>query len=489
MSCTRCGSPLPDDATACASCGTPRAAATPGARELLGNLGRAAARADERLRDPALAERIPGGSLAVVGYAALLLACLLDVLPFADTGRLVSYGWRYSKLGHFWDVVLPVLALAALMGRLYAAKDPRASRLAHPALHSAVAVLALAQAYLLFDVSVIPLLVLLAALILVYDAVRSGLAGMAVRAVGERLDAIGNGTVIGVALCLVALALAFLPGSHNWLGGFLVLGQEGVDKSWAAILVLGGVAAIALDRSPEKPFTPFVIGGYVLLQVAFVIVEFTLAIVPVVWVTGAVFAARDQWRKADARTGGELTLRQLTAGPRRLVLAGVPICLLALSFKWSESATNGYYSGGYESSYSSYYGGYVSSYSYVHTYNPGFTFSGTGFQQGPGWLSFSPVVVAGLLVLLVLAVWRSTRPVPTWAYLVPGGIVAAIGLWTLVHLAGGFGPWAFLPGLALLGLAAFTVGLPTVREMTAARAAATSPGTAPAPGEPPAMPS
>src|SRR3712207_8877552 len=48
---------------------------------------------------------------------------------------------------------------------------------------------------------------------------------------------VGNGTVIGIAVCLAALALTFLPGSHSWLGGFLAFGSEVTDRSWAAILV------------------------------------------------------------------------------------------------------------------------------------------------------------------------------------------------------------------------------------------------------------
>jgi hypothetical protein len=473
---------MSDDDAACASCGTPRApqASQPGARELLTNLTRAATQVDERLRDPRLTQRIPGGSIAVVGYVVLLAAIALDVLPFAHSGRVVSFGWRNSKLGHFWDLVLPVLALAALAGRLYAATDDRAKRLAHPAIHTAVALLALAQAYLVLDVSLIPLLVLGAAVILLYDAVRSGLAATARRTVAERLDAIGNGTAIGTGLCLAALALTFLP-NHDWLGGFVVLGSGGPSTAWAAILVAGGVAAVVLDRGGATvPYAEFVTGGYVLLQVAFAIVVFNLAVVPLLWLAGAVMAAYDQWEKARARTDGALTLRQLLAGPRLLVLAGVPLCLVAMSFTWSRSSSGGYFIGGSTASYSSYYGGYVSSYDYTKYYMPGYSYSGSGFNQGPGWFSFSPLVVAALLTLVVLAVWRSTKPVPPWAYLLPAALVVPIGLWTLVHLTGGIGPWAFLPGLALLGMAAFTVAMPRVREITAARAAA---------ADPPAMPS
>ena len=437
----------------------------PAAPDLLGRVAAAAAKADERLRDPALADRIPGRSLAVVGYAAILLAVLLELVPGSHGDRFVSFGWRASKLGHVWDVVFLVLAGAALAGRL----TPAAKRLSHPALHTAVALLALAQAYLLLDVSLIPLLMLVGAAVLTYDAVSTGLAARARDTLTDRLAAIPNATTVGLGGCLAALVVSKVPGDPiSLLGGVVVVGSGVTSLPWTLVLVAAGAAAIAVDRGVVKtPYAPWVTGGATLLFVSWAFVLFNLSLVPLLWLAGATVAAYAEWRQARERTGGALTLRRLTVGPRRLVLLGVPICLVALSFTWSEHTTAGGFMGGYESRYSSYYGGYVSEYSFTKYYTPGFSFSGTGLNQGPDFFSLSPLVVAALLSLVVLAVWVTTKPIPAWAYLAPGALVAAMGGWTLWHLAGGFGPWAFLPGLALLGVAAFTVGLPTVRALSA----------------------
>lgn len=444
----------------------PGAPASPASPDLLGRLGAAAARADERLRDPSLSDRIPGRSLAVVGYAALLLAVMLELVPGSHFGRYLGFGWKASKLGHVWDVTFLVLAGAALAGRL----SPAARKLAHPALQTAVAVLALAQAYLILDVSLIPLLVLFAALVLTYDAVRTGLAAAARDSLARRLAAIPNATTAGLGLCLVALAISKIPGRPlTLLGGVLVFGSSVTSTAWTVVLLAVAATAIAADRGMVRQYAPWITGGATLLFAAWAFVLFNLSLVPLLWLAGAVVAAYDQFAQARERTGGALTLRQLLVGPRRLVLLGVPICLVALSFTWSKTQSSGYFMGGNESSYSSYYGGYVSSYNYTKYYMPGFNYSGTGLNQGPGWFSLSPLVVAGLLALVVLALWVSAKPIQPWAFVVPGAIVALIGLWTLWHLTGGVGPWLFLPGLAMLGLAAFTVGMPAVRRLTAAQ--------------------
>jgi hypothetical protein len=441
----------------------------PAQPDLLGRLGAAAAKAEERLRDPSLTERIPGKSLAVVGYAALLFAVLLDLVPGSHFdsvfGGRLRFGWKASALGHWWDVIFLVLAGAALAGRV----APQAGRLRNAALHTAVATLALAQAYLLLDLKLVPLLVLAAAVILTYDAVRTGLAAQARDAATRRLQAVPSATTVGLGLCLVALVISKLPGKPLTLaGGIVVLGSSVTGTAWTIVLIAVGAAGIAADRRlVPAPYAPWVAGAATLLFAAWAVVLFNLSLVPLLWALGATVAAYDQFRQARERTGGELSLRRLLVGPRRLVAVGVPLCLVAMSFTWSESSTTGYFMGGYESRYSSYYGGYVSDYNYTKHYMPGFNYSGSGFNQ-----TLSVWVVAGLLALVVLAVWVARKPVPAWAYLVPGGIVAVAGVWTLIHLFEGvIGPVAFLPGLALLGLAAFSVGMPTVRQLTAKPAA------------------
>ena len=411
-------------------------ASEPAAPDLLGRLGDAAAKADERLRDAT--ERVPGKSLAVVGYATLLLAVVLELVPGSHGGRYVSFGWDATKLGHVWDVVFLVLAGAALAGRVH----PKARRLSHPALHTAVALLALAQAYLLLDPSLVPLLVLAAAVLLTYDAVHTGLARQARDTAQARLDAIPNATTTGLAVCLAALALTKLPGDPmSSVGGVVVLGSSVTSLLWTLVLLAAGAAAIAVDRQALKtPYDAWIVDGAVLLFAAWAFVLFNLSLVPLLWLGGATIAAYDRLRGTD--------LRALLTGPRRLVLLGVPLCLVALSFTWSKHTTTGTLMGGADTSYSSYYGGYVTTYNYAKYYLPGFTFSGTGLNQGPSAFSLSPLIVAGLLALLLAVTWRR------WE--VPVAIVGVTALWTVFHLGGGLGPWLFLPGLAVLALAAVT---------------------------------
>jgi hypothetical protein len=499
MSCTRCAAPLDDADTACPSCGAERDtnAETGAAGERVwttaGNLVNAARAAEGRLRDPELAGRLPGGSLAAIGYAGLLFAVLLDMSPVKHSGRLVSFGWDLSKLGHFWDVALLVLGAAALASRLL----PQLGRdvpkpLTHPALPAGVAALAAGQAYLLLDVSLIPLLLLAAAAILVYDALTTGLAAAGARAFERAAASLPSPTAIGAALVAAAILLSWLPGRHSFLGGVVVLGSDPTGTLWGLLMLAASAATAALAIAPDtipldERYARWVLGGYALTAAAWAVVLFNLSLVPLLWLAGASVVAYDQYAKARDRTGGALSLRRLTVGPRLLVLAGVPVSILAMSFTWADVSSRGYFLGGYESSYSSYYGGYVSDYSFTKYYMPGFSASNTGFALGPSRFSFSPLVVAALLALVVLALWVSRRPVPRWAYVVPAGIVAVVGLWGVAHLnLDHLGPWVFLGGLALIGVAAVSVALPAVREYAADRAAA--PATSPAPPAGPGAP-
>jgi hypothetical protein len=468
MLCVRCGADVAvPAATSCPACGTPVAPgpdnpkvwATAGAAA--SRLGRAAARAEERLTDPTLTERIPGRSLAVVGYAAVIAAVLLDMAPLKHRGDLVSFGWAYSKLGHFWDVALLLAAGAALAARVMTAEGQQVPRaMTRPALPAAVAALVAAQAYLLLNLSVIPLLLLGAAALLVYDAVKSGLAAGGVRAFRQAVDTMPDPTTTGVALVVAALLISWVPGqTQSFLGGVVVVGNDPTGTLWGLLILAGAAATIALrTTSADDRTRDWVTGAYVLLLVAWAIVMFTLSLVPLLWLAGASIAAYDRWQRATHRTNGALHLRRLTKGPRLLVAAGVPLCLAALSLTWRTVSGGGYFMGGYEPSYS----GYVGGYNVTKYYLPGFSASNTGLSFG-----FSPLVVVALLVLLVLAVWVSSKPVPTWAYVVPAGIVAVLALWTLTHLGDDhLGPWVFAAGLALLGTAAFTVALPAVRELS-----------------------
>ena len=462
MPCQRCGAGVPDGTATCPSCGAPQArdAAAQAADvmgDVTGRLARAAAKASDDL-----AARVPGGSIAVVGYAVLLLAILLDVVPGSHGGRYTSFGWDASRLGHFWDVVIPPLAGLALYRRLTAKGTGD-----HPALPAAVATLAAAQAYLLLDLSLIPLLVLAAGAILVYDAARTGLLGAGLRAAKDALDRVPSRTTTGIALALLALATSQLPGDVSLLGGVLTLGSDVTGRPWALLLVAGGVAAMAVLPRDDW-WVDWCVGGYVLVLVAWAIVLFNLSLVPLLWLAGATIAAYDRYQVARERTGWALTPRRLTEGPRVLVLAGVPLAIVAMSLTWSKVTSGGYFMGGTEQSYSSYYGGYVSSYNYTKYYMPGLTASNTGFATGPSQFRIGPLVVAALLAILVAALWVSSKPVPPWAYVAPAAITGAVAVWWLLHVDSEWGGWAFLAGLVLVGIATVSVALPTVRARTAA---------------------
>jgi hypothetical protein len=209
MSCPRCGAAMSATDAACPSCAAPANAAGERVWAAAQQVTRAARDAERRLRDPALTDSLPGRSLAVLGYAALLSAVALDLAPFGHRGRFVSFGYHNSRLGHFWDVLLLLLAVAALAGRLL----PQAPRpLTHPALPAALAFLTAGQAYLLLDPSLIPLTLLVAAVILVYDAARTGLAAAGARSFANAVDHLPNATAVGAGIVAAALLLSWTPG-------------------------------------------------------------------------------------------------------------------------------------------------------------------------------------------------------------------------------------------------------------------------------------
>lgn len=419
-----------------------------------GRLARAAATASENL-----AERVPGRSIAVVGYAVLLLAVLLDVVPGRHGGEYTSFGWKVSKLGHFWDLVIPVLAGLALQRRLTARTSDD-----HPALPAAVAILAAAQAYLLLDLSLIPLLVLAAAVILVYDAARTGLLRAGLDAARTTLDGIPNRTATGIATALAALLLSLIPGEPvRWVGGVLTLGSDVTGTTWAVLLLAGGIAAVVVGTR-EDWWADWYAGGYVLVLLAWAIALFNLSLVPLLWLAGATIAAYDRYQKAKERTQGALTMGRLTQGTRTLVLVGVPLAIVAMSLAWSKTTIGGGYLGGFEYEYGS---GYTR-YNALKTYVPGLTSSGTGFSTGPNGFRVGPLVVAALLAILIAALWVSTKPVPAWGYVAPAALAALVALWWLVHIDTEWGPWLFAAGLALVGIATVSVALPAVRARTAA---------------------
>jgi hypothetical protein len=516
MFCARCGTALTPADRFCAACGTPAGGAQPATGptaspgEMLASAGQSVARAardvDSRLRNPALLNRLPGRSLAIVGYAVLLLAIVLDLIPGAHGRDFFAIGYRASRLGQVWVWILLVLTLAAATGRMMLASSWRTGRpaprgLTHPALPMAVLVLTAAEAYRILGFALIPLLVLIAALILGYDAARTGVARTAGVTWERRATRVPWLTALGVALCLFALLLSWWPGNpHSALKGLFVIGSDRTGTAWGWILLVLGLGVIALEvmRARQVPMAagliralPWIVGGYVLLLVAFALAMFDLSLVPLIWAFGAAIAAYDRFRLARIRTRGALSLRQLAVGPRRLVLLGVPLCLLALNFTWSATRTAAYFIGGYDYNY---YGGYYNnSYNYTKYLQPGFNFSLNGYSLGPSDFSFTPIIVFALLALVVLALWVSSRPAPTWAFLAPGVLVAVVLVWNLIHMAGRTGPWIFLIGALALAVAAVLVALPTVRAMSAAAPpppppAMPPPTTPPPTGPPPSTP-
>jgi hypothetical protein len=422
------------------------------------NVAVVAHRAEHVLTDP-LVDHLPGHSVAVIGYVLVGAAALLDLVPGQHGSGFLAYGYRGSYFIHLWAFAMLALAVAALATRL-APERPWPPAMKSPALPAALAVLAVAEAYLVLTPNLIPLVIAAGAAILAYDAFRSGLARSTWDWLQAKADPVQNKTTVGIVLVAAALLLSWLPGNvHVMLDGAIVLGNDITTKTWGIALLVLGAASLAADRpGPLQAYAPWIQGATALAYAAWAVTIFDTSLLPLLWLAGAALLAYDQLTRARARAGEGLRVSLFATGPRQLVLAGVPLCILAMSMRWDTVRTPGYYVGSV---------GANGAFNPQGTYIPGFAYGRTGFGLGPSGFAITPIVVAALLALLVLALWESGRPLPAWSHLAPAVLVAGTTAWLALNYDAQWGPSLFAAATVLLAGAALFAALPRLVVRTA----------------------
>jgi hypothetical protein len=423
------------------------------------NVAAVAHRAEQALTESTVIEHLPGHSVAVIGYGMVAVAALLDLVPGEHGSGFFAFGYRGSYFIHAWAFAMLALAVMAAGVRVLPDRGwpPAAKSAAVPAV---LATLAVAEAYLVFSPNLIPLVVALGAAILAYDALRSGLARTAWDWTAAKADGIGNRTTIGIALVAAALLISWLPGDPKVvLDGVVVLGADIATRAWGIALLALGATSVAADREgPLTPYAPWVQGATALLYAAWAVTIFNTSLLPMVWLAGAALLAYDQVARARARANGELRVHLLATGPRQLVLAGVPLCLFAMSLRWMTVRTPGTFIGGFNAD---------GTFNATATRIPGYAFGRTGFGLGPSGFPITPLVVAALLALVVLAFWESSRALPGWTHLAPAALVAATTAWLALNYHAQWGPALFVAGTVLLAGAALFTALPRMVVRTA----------------------
>lgn len=422
------------------------------------NVAAVAHRAEHALTDP-LVDHLPGHSVAVIGYAMVGAAAALDLVPGSHGSGFLAYGYRGSYFIHLWAFAMLALAVAALATRLVPER-PWPDAMKSPALPAVLAVLAIAEAYLVLTPSLIPLVIAAGATILAYDAVTTGLARTTGDWLKSKADPIQNKTTVGIGLVAAALLLSWLPGNvHAMLDGAVVIGADLTTKSWGIALLALGAASIAAERpGPLQAYAPWIQGATALMYAAWAVTIFDTSLLPLVWLAGAALLAYDQLGRARARAGDGLRVRLFATGPRQLVLAGVPLCLLAMSMRWDTVRTPGTYVGSF---------GIDGSFNPQASFFPGFTYGRTGFGLGPSGFTITPIVVAALLALVVLALWESGKPLPAWSHLAPAALVAGTTAWLALNYDAQWGPSLFAAATVLLAGAALFAALPRLVVRTA----------------------
>ena len=397
-------------------------------------------------------ERRVDRSLALPGYAVLVAALVLDIVPGGRAGDFFRFGRDYTQFGKWWSVGLLVLTLAAA-APLALKRDDLPQVVRHPALPAVVAALAIAHAYLMLAVGLIPLLTGVAAAMLAYEAYRTGLAAKTATWLREQAGRVSNKTVAGAGLMAAAVLVGWMPGDPEYVAnGFLTVGSDATGLAWGAILLAAAAGTIAAERT-TIPYAPWVQVGAALLAATWAFVMFDLAVVPLTMLAAAALLVTDQLDRANETTDGAWSYRHMTEGAGRFVLAGGPLCLVALSMRWATLSSPSYFIGGFRPD---------------GTYGPTSRFIGgteygvSGLGLGPPDFSLVPLVVLGVLSLAVLWLWLTTDRAPAWAHLVPLGIVGAIGAWYVLNMASRWGPMLFGAGLALLAVAAVMEALSKV---------------------------
>ncbi|NOJ95084.1 zinc ribbon domain-containing protein [Corallococcus coralloides] len=216
MSCPHCGQPLPEGhaSRTCPHCGGDvNAPGSPVMNEVADQARRSAGRAvQDVLDDPRLRERLPGGSLPLLGAGLVAAAAVVPVLPFVGGG-----------LGLPWAVLM--LVGAGMLGarewvaagrKLPDALVPAVKWAAHPAFLPMFTALTVTQAFLSLGLGVAPLLWVLAAVVLGFVQWRAFQASPLAEPSLTRRPAdvrLKRWVFAGVAACAVGL---LLPWSSAW---------------------------------------------------------------------------------------------------------------------------------------------------------------------------------------------------------------------------------------------------------------------------------
>ncbi|MFB1485197.1 hypothetical protein [Corallococcus sp. RDP092CA] len=219
MSCPHCGQPLPEGLSSrtCPHCGGDvNAPASPVMDEVADTARRAADTAgravQDVLDDPRLRERLPGGSLPLLGSGLVAAAVLAPVLPFVGGGL----GLPWAALMLVGAGMLGAREWLAAGRRLPDALAPVVKCAAHPAFLPMFTALTVTQAFLCLGLGVAPLLWVLAAVVLGFVQWRAFQASPMAQASLPRRPAdvrLKRWVFAGVAACAVGL---LLPWSSAW---------------------------------------------------------------------------------------------------------------------------------------------------------------------------------------------------------------------------------------------------------------------------------
>ncbi|MGE6760173.1 zinc ribbon domain-containing protein [Corallococcus interemptor] len=219
MSCPHCGQPLPEGLSSrtCPHCGGDlNAPGSPVMDDVAHKAQRAADSAgravQDVLDDPRLRERLPGGSLPLLGSGLVVAAVVVPVLPFIGGGL----GLPWAALMLVGAGMLGAREWLAAGRKLPDALVPAVKWAAHPAFLPMFTALTVTQAFLSLGLGVAPLLWVLAAVVLgfvqwkAFQASPLAEPSLTRRPADVRLK---RWVFAGVAACAVGL---LLPWSSAW---------------------------------------------------------------------------------------------------------------------------------------------------------------------------------------------------------------------------------------------------------------------------------
>ncbi|QAT88564.1 hypothetical protein EJ065_7039 [Corallococcus coralloides] len=219
MSCPHCGQPLPEGhaSRTCPHCGGDvNAPGSPVMDEVADQARRAADSAgravQDVLDDPRLRERLPGGSLPLLGSGLVAAAVVVPVLPFVGGGL----GLPWAALMLVGAGMLGAREWVAAGRKLPDALVPAVKWAAHPAFPPMFTALTVTQAFLSLGFGVASLLWVLAAVVLGFVQWRAFQASPLAEPSLTRRPAdvrLKRWVFAGVAACAVGL---LLPWSSAW---------------------------------------------------------------------------------------------------------------------------------------------------------------------------------------------------------------------------------------------------------------------------------